>query len=168
MHVLTILALLLTARPIILVIWAVWSGESMWVSASSPGLDALSSDWGRLGTLPAELVGWRHNWYFPRMTGNEAGDSDGSSAAILNLPLFARRPRRIFPPSSSSDVGNWYFAEDDWERGCVGVTGKPNVTRWRKKYTLQWKNHAWTKWSWPYQNINLGMSLARSYNFGQC
>ena len=31
-------------------------------------------------------------------------DSDGSSAAILKLPLFARSPRPILPPSSSCDV----------------------------------------------------------------
>ena len=38
-------------------------------------------------------------------------------AAILDLPLFARRPRRIFPTSLTGDVTS-EIAEDDWERGC--------------------------------------------------
>ena len=36
----------------------------------------------------------------------------------MDLPLFARRPRRIFPTSLTGDVTS-EIAEDDWERGCV-------------------------------------------------
>ena len=48
-------------------------------------------------------------------------------AAILDLPLFARRPRRIFPKSLTGDVTS-EIAEDDWERGCTKLSSVP-VTR---------------------------------------
>ena len=41
-----------------------------------------------------------------------------AGAAISDLPLFARRPRRIFPTSLTDDVTS-QIAEDDWERGWV-------------------------------------------------
>ena len=39
----------------------------------------------------------------------------------LDLPLFARRPRRIFPTSLTGDVTS-EIAEDDWERGWCRCT----------------------------------------------
>ena len=39
-------------------------------------------------------------------------------AAISDLPLFAKRPRRIFPTSLTDDVTS-EIAEDHWERGWV-------------------------------------------------
>ena len=41
-------------------------------------------------------------------------------AAILDLPLFARRPRRIFPTSLTGDVTS-EIAEDDWKRGWSNI-----------------------------------------------
>ena len=47
-------------------------------------------------------------------------------AAILDLPLFARRPRRTFPTSLTVDVTS-EIAEDDWERGWEhSFSGRPN------------------------------------------
>ena len=56
-------------------------------------------------------------------------------AAILDLALFARRPRRIFPTSLTGDVTS-EIAEDDWERGCVfGCVSSPSCASFALRRT---------------------------------
>ena len=52
---------------------------------------------------------------FPQLKAQ--GPRVGLDAAILDLPLFARRSWRIFTTSLTGDVTS-EIAEDDWERGC--------------------------------------------------
>ena len=56
-------------------------------------------------------------------------------AAILDLPLFSRRPRRIFPTSLTGDVTS-EIAQDDWERGCKPSTSLRNCLEFSQPYCL--------------------------------
>ena len=53
----------------------------------------------------------------------------------MDLALFARCPRRIFPTSLTGDVAS-EIAEDDWERGCVfGCVSSPSCASFALRRT---------------------------------